>query len=415
MEHHRRDATKPLNGAQSWLRRVHPRSAKVVIERTILLALLLLSPAGRIQADEKLNRVMFVDDAKQTRTVDGKIVTQAQDGGLLLLGRDGRLWTVTPDQLKQRDVTDNQFKPFTAAELGQEIIAELKQAGSAGPFEIVTTKHYVICSSASKEYAQWCGTLFERLLASFTGHWKRTKSLKLHEPAFPLPAIVLADERQFVEFASKDYSPELQGVTGYYSILKNRTVLYDLTAGSGKTRPRSNAEINSRLASSTANVSAVIHEATHQIAFNCGLHTRLADNPLWLTEGMAMYFEIPDLRSRVGWRTVGKPNDSRLRLFRQSLASRRKPDSLITLISSDDRFRNGETIGDAYAESWALSYFLMKTKRKAYTDYLSAVAAKPRLSWDQPDDRLREFQATFGEDLNQLDRDFVRYMNRLRR
>ena len=47
----------------------------------------------------------------------------------------------------------------------------------------------------------------------------------------------------------------------------------------------------------------VIHEATHQIAFNCGLHTRYADNPLWLTEGMALYFETPDLRSRSGWRT----------------------------------------------------------------------------------------------------------------
>jgi len=37
-------------------------------------------------------------------------------------------------------------------------------------------------------------------------------------------------------------------------------------------------------------VSTIVHEATHQIAFNCGLHTRLSDCPVWFSEGIAMYF-----------------------------------------------------------------------------------------------------------------------------
>ena len=48
-------------------------------------------------------------------------------------------------------------------------------------------------------------------------------------------------------------------------------------------------------------VSTIVHEATHQIAFNCGLHTRLSDCPRWFSEGIAMYFETPDLRSAKGW------------------------------------------------------------------------------------------------------------------
>ena len=46
-------------------------------------------------------------------------------------------------------------------------------------------------------------------------------------------------------------------------------------------------------------MATIVHEATHQIAFNCGMQQRYADIPLWLCEGMAVYFEAPDLASKV--------------------------------------------------------------------------------------------------------------------
>ena len=179
-------------------------------------------------------------------------------------------------------------------------------------------------------------------------------------------------------------------------------------------RPRTPHEFNTRLATSAFNVATIVHEATHQIAFNTGMHTRYADNPLWLTEGMAMYFETPDLKSKTGWRTAGKVNRVRNRRFREFLANGRGSDSLITLIQNDKRFTDGNTIADAYAEAWALSHYLIRTKRSAYLKYLERISSKPRLIWDKPEQRIEEFKAAFGDDLEKLDRNFLRYMKRLR-
>ena len=70
-------------------------------------------------------------------------------------------------------------------------------------------------------------------------------------------------------------------------------------------------------------VSTIVHEATHQIAFNCGLHTRLSDCPRWLSEGIAMYlFETPDLSSPKGWKSIGCVNQLRLEQFAKYLPMR---------------------------------------------------------------------------------------------
>ena len=54
---------------------------------------------------EPLVRMTFVDDSAQTVTVEGKVVVEAADGGVLLLGRDGRLWSVTPRQKQSLEST----------------------------------------------------------------------------------------------------------------------------------------------------------------------------------------------------------------------------------------------------------------------------------------------------------------------
>ncbi len=376
----------------------------------VCVAVLVVLAAGDVLAGDghALLRITFAEHDKQRRAVEGRIVVEAQDGGILLQGRDGRLWNVTPEMLVKREALGKPFRPLTPDELAAQLSAEF------GPgFEIVKTRHYVICTSAGKTYGRWCGALFERLMSSFQTHW-RSRALQLHEPELPLSAIVFADSKQFAKFASQDADPSLASATGYYSIKTNRMILQDLTAGPNSRPAVTPADITRKVAASPFNVATVVHEATHQIAFNCGLHTRYADNPLWLTEGMAMYFETPDLRSRNGWRTVGKVNRRRLKRFRESVRSRRRNDSLETLLSGAERFGNSETSLDAYAEAWALTYFLIKTRRKQYIEYLRRLSKKPVLIWDDPQKRVEEFQAVFGEDLGKLQRDFLRYIRRQR-
>ena len=213
-----------------------------------------------------------------------------------------------------------------------------------------------------------------------------------------------------------------RGVIGYYSLQTNRVKMFDLT-GLEALRPLSDnrksdaAQINQLLArpEGLQMVATIIHEATHQIAFNCGLQQRFADIPLWVCEGLAEYFETPDMNYGKGWRTIGEVNPPRIARFQQYLAHRPN-DSLQKLIVDDKRFRSGDTqqVLDAYAEAWALNYFLLRQHAKQYQAYLELMAQKPPLVGDEPAVRLKEFEDCFGDDLAALDAEFVRYMVRVK-
>ena len=140
-------------------------------------------------------------------------------------------------------------------------------------------------------------------------------------------------------------------------------------------------------------VATIVHEATHQIAFNCGLQTRLSDIPLWLCEGMAVYFEAPDLTSSRGWRGIGRVNYPRLTTFRRNLPNWRR-DSLVTLLADNQRFRNPSTAVAAYADAWALNYYLIKYRPKQYAAYLEMLAEKPPLDGRRPRHPPRRIQST---------------------
>ncbi|TWU11774.1 hypothetical protein CA54_05840 [Symmachiella macrocystis] len=354
---------------------------------------------------ETVEQVVYRDEQQQQHVVTGRILVEAADGGVMLQSADGAIAAITAEQIVERENRDEQFRPHTAEELS----AQLKQE-FGDRFEITRTKHYVICSDAGAAYADWCGGLLERLYAGFENYWSR-RDFEFTEPQFPLTAIVFANQRDFADFATADAGPETATAKGYYSLKTNRVVLYDLSKMKQNRAARNVAEINRRMARTPFNTATVVHEATHQIAFNCGLHTRYADNPLWFTEGMAMFFETPDLRSRSGWKTIGKLNSVRMNRFKQ-FGRRRTADSLRTLIESDARLLDAQTAEDAYAESWALSYFLLKTRGDAYADYLKALAAKKPLRFGTPQERIAEFQTAFGEDLNKLEQEWLRFMQR---
>jgi hypothetical protein len=133
---------------------------------------------------------------------------------------------------------------------------------------------------------------------------------------------------------------------------------------------------------------------------------------LWLSEGLAMFFETPDLTSSKGWRTIGAVNRPRLVRFRQYLKTR-YADSLETLIADDKRFRDTTTALDAYAEAWALNYFLINHYPEEYAAYLKLLGEKGPLLTDSPDVRVAEFRKAFGKELDELDREFQQQLRRV--
>lgn len=348
-------------------------------------------------------------------TVVGRLLLTAQDGGILLLARDGVLWAIEPKEQIKISRDHLPFRPLSRKELASQLLQMLPSG-----FQVHETANYLICYNTSKPYAQWCGALLERLYSAFFNYWHR-RGLELQRPEFPLVSVVFADRKSYQEFARAEVGEAASAIVAYYSLMTNRMTMYDLTGREQLARAfhgrswMSSAQINQILARPEAErtVATIIHEATHQIAFNCGLHERLSDCPLWLSEGIAIYFETPDLSSAKGWKTIGAINRPRLTQFYQYL-KRRPADSLRTLIAKDDRFRHPQTALEAYAEAWALTYFLLKQRGKQFVEYLRLISRKKPLVWDRPETRLQEFQSAFDQDLESLDKEFLRFMAKLR-
>jgi len=365
------------------------------------------SAGGQAQAVE---RVTFRGDVRQ-RTVAGRIVVEAADGGVMLQSDDGALWAIEGTAVINRQPVDAPFAPLDAEQLGQRLLDEFP----AG-FRVHTTPHYVICYNTSRQYAEWTSSLFERLYKAFTNYWER-QGLELHEPEFPLAVVVFADRASYDSAARIDLGGAAGSIVGYYSLKTNRVNMYDLT-GSEALRGANNRrgslrEINQMLSQPAAVplVATVVHEATHQIAFNCGLQQRFADVPLWLCEGMAMYFEAPDLTSSRGWRGIGRVNYPRLETFHRNLPNWR-PGSLESLLADSDRFRDPHTAAAAYANAWALNYYLIKYRSDQYAAYLKTLAEKRPLREDDAATRLAEFRRHFG-DLATLEREFLKRLTQI--
>jgi hypothetical protein len=377
--------------------------------RRTLIALILVALHASASA---LDYVSLTRDGQPIHIV-GKVLTEAVDGGLLMLDREGCLWAVQASELSKRASDATRFEPLRQEELQARLVAQLPDG-----FRVHTTLHYLICYDTSPAYAEWCGALYERLYRGFHNYWKR-RGLELRDPDMPLVALVFAAKADYERYARAELGEATSNVIGYYSLRTNRVTMYDLTGTSGlqgvSGRITTTTQINRLLMQPGAErmVATIIHEATHQIAYNCGLHNRYADIPLWVSEGLAVYFETPDLRSKQGWRNIGGVNQQRLDRFRH-YAIARPPDSLPSLIKGDDRFRQPQTALDAYAEAWALNYFLIQRRLSDYVKYLQMLAEKQPLIYDSPEERWKAFSDAFGEDFAELDADFLRYMRTVR-
>jgi len=367
-----------------------------------------------------LQRVVYRDAAGAEAVVEGRVLTSDAQGGVLIEARSGRLSTLPASQVVRRESTGLMFQPLEPDELAATVEQEAREAGIESGFVTHRTDHFIVVATTGAAYAQWCGNLLERLQRAVLNFWQ-SRGLKLSEPEAPLPVLVLSNRDQFAKMAEFDRTPGSAAGLGYFLVTANRSVLFDLTteqaastvSSSIAAESRTLAQVARALQNSPDIIATVVHEATHQIAFNCGLHRRYADNPIWLTEGMAMYFETPDLKSRSGWQTIGRVSPGRLRQFADFANKRRATNSLETLLQDNSRFAGADLAKDAYAEAWTLSHFLIRTRGKQYAAYVESIAAKPYLKFDPPETRLADFRAAFGDDLTRTDQQFLAYARRL--
>jgi hypothetical protein len=368
-------------------------------------------PAQR-ENTKLVSRIKIKSPKSPAEIVEGYVIAEGLDGGCLMQEASGRLRVVVAKESLSTERTNEPFSPFTMEQMSKAMLQELPKG-----FRTTSTKHYLICYNTTDAYAKWNASLYERFFRGFYTYWKRM-GIELHEPKFPLVAVIFETRDGYLAYAQREEIANAESMIGYYNLLSNRMAGYDLTGIEGLIPPGKNVAtsdlVNHILAQPTAerSVATVVHEAVHQLAYNSGLQTRLADNPIAISEGLAMFFESPDLSSASGWGGIGKINRYNYTVFRNAFPNR-QPNSLIKLIQDDTRFHDAATASVAYGESWALTYYLMKAKSKEFAAYLTELRERPPLQPTDPKRRMADFRKHFGEDLEKLDREFIKYMSRL--
>lgn len=362
-----------------------------------------------------LDTVIWQETAEsEERTTTGRTLLVAQDGGLLLQERTGEIHAIEPQMIVRATRNSQPFVPMTQEEVSENFLKRLPEG-----FAVHKTSHYTIFYNTSQDYVRWCGQLMERLYGTFQNFWLK-RDYELPEPEFPLIVVVFSHPREYRQYAREDVGEVGDTIIGYYSYKTNRIVCSDLsgqeTYDSGRSATMTMGAITREILSrpqAVKQVATIIHEATHQIAYNRGLCARYGDVPLWFNEGIAMYFEAPDIRSDKGWRAIGKINPLRYATAMDSL-SRYSPGFLREMLTDDSIFRRSDSAGDAYAQAWALTWFLLKTRQKDYIAYAKQFAEKKKLVWDSPEKRLMDVERFFGS-VEKLELDFVRYIQKMRR
>lgn len=370
------------------------RNRKRIVSPPLLATWMLVSASWMLSDAVAEEHVLFVQKGEK-HNVCGEVLLEGQDGGLLFQANDGHIWMIQPEEISDRKQNSDPLEIPDPKATAAKLVAQL-----GDDFRVMQTAHYVVVSNAEAPFVEYCAAMFEKLYKGFYAFWKNS-GWDLPEPRFPLVALVFRDKASFQSYARPDAGEGAESIIGYYHLKTNRMTTYDISEGAGT---RAGEFLVDR------NIATLVHEATHQLSYNCGLQKRYADNPYWVSEGMAMFFESPDLKRGDGWREIGRINEVNRLRFAQYLPTR-PADSLITLLQDDTRLSNAATASFAYAEAWALTYFLVKTKPKPYVEYLKRLSEGEYLISLGPRERLQMFRDAFG-DLDKLDRQFIAYTRR---
>lgn len=390
-------------------------------------------------------RPRYIELQSKQQTIRGRVESKNKHY-CWLVDRDGQLNGIELNRVENYKTLSATFSPYSIPELKNQLAKEFGKE-----FKIASDGNYIVCAPAKHAYAY--AQLFDETYRSFTNYFSR-KGFRLPKPEFPLVAVIFPDFSSYATYQKNEGLAPNRGILGYYMRTSNRVALYENNSQSlglnemyqepfhsldylltgdkpspfeefsspGNMKIKRNdlngitlpiARINQTDSSLEG---TIIHEATHQIAFNTGLHSRVGDTPKWIIEGLATVFEVPGVRdSGATVKAMQRANRERYMWFRDYMAKRRKEDSLLTFISSDNQFQYGgqERILDAYSEAWALSFFLLETQPVKYARYLRKIKERESDIQYPAEDRVEDFKEVFGNGTETIERDFLRFIERM--
>ena len=368
--------------------------------RSILVSVVTVVLSLTAQAAETLPHVELTTS---DGPVSGKPIITTRDE-TVLTGPDGRLHIVENRLVTRKRTVSPQFRPWSHTLIRTAVLKEL---GSG--FASAQTRRYVVFAKDSQTAGKYA-TLFDDTYNTVYRYFS-VRGVSLSEPEFPMVAIVFSTHADFAKYAAKDKVRASRTLMGYYHALTNRVALFEGMPGDGNV---ASVEADGFSWNSMQGQlkDTIVHEATHQVAFNTGLHGRLSANPKWAVEGLATVFETAAARNTSS-DVAKRINVERYVWFGNYSKERRQPKSLATFLASDRPFETSAL--DAYSEAWAFSFFLIETRPRQYVQYLKKVAQRDAFHRSTPESRLADFQSVFGKETALLEAQFLRYVGGLKK
>ena len=349
------------------------------------LAAVLFFGTAPLAAQSDLLRRPLVRIKLSTGWIQGAPLGLERDQ-LVLIGTDGRLWHFEEHEVQSYEKTGRLFRPDSHARL-----ASLWQKRLGPGFRSTSTRHYVVVHPAGQEH--WAGE-FERVYRSFW-HYFSVRGFRLREPQFPLVAVVLRSHQEYLQTAARYAGGVPSWSGGFYSPKTNVVMLYHERGSRG---------------GDPDTLARIVHEVTHQAAYNTGVHDRLRGHPRWVVEGLAKVFEVPGVWK--GSSTTGRSarvHREELQTFLTRQQKNKEKNWLAQTLARDSLFHRDPQL--AYARAWAISFYLAETRGRKYSRYLQLSQGEQFAS---PKQRLKTFMRAFGSNLAWLQADLERFLAGLR-
>lgn len=411
------------------------------------------APCNFAAAAQPMVELRLGDDA-----VEGRIVERGQ-GWCALYDREGKMHTVDLSKVTRFKKVSSTFAPHSFQTLRSNLLREFGNGS-----EVATTRHYVVCAPKGRARA-YCD-VFEKTWRRFHMYFA-IRGFKMQDPEFPMIAVVLKDRKSFLDYARKENAKVDSTILGYYWSIHNRVIMFedqrsqaalpdrniplrslteerllassvrsrnefDVLGGSSKiessawgwafgnanspgsfSHPHTSDEVATRAGINSDLRETMIHEATHQLGYNLGLHNRTGRNPKWIVEGLATVFETPGMEKHAMDRDVKKRLNSGWHYGFNKFVKEGRPEGYLETFIRDDKPFSKE-MGNAYAQAWALSFWLIETRPRQYASFLQKMATPEVTRQLTPELRVRLFKEAFGDNLILLDAEMLRYYARIK-
>jgi hypothetical protein len=331
-----------------------------------------------------------------------------------------------------KDVHDQISRPVTDYAQSEQL---LRQFCAKPGMKIETSDHYILMHdlpppkrgetrTSPKDRLQ----LLERVYAAFMFTFM-ARGVDLEIPQQKLPIVFFANYKDYMQFSIRQ-DAGLAMASGYWSPINNIGVFYDFETDDvveafkkedkairdlfeqakrqslgGRSELKHLADTFATLTKlyrDNKNDEVLTHECTHQLAGNTGLFPRGVYIPKWVHEGLATYFETP---SEGVWSGPGTVNPLRLRFYKElHAAGVASQIANVDFVVSDDLFMLGFRSGNhalilhAYAQAWAMTYFLMKSHPDKLIEYYRKLGEMPPDQELSAQELLELFDSVFGRE-----------------